>query len=500
MRPYARTPLSAVALTLCALVVTLTGTVGVADAAKKPSTPTMTNNATTPASSTCPDHVTPPPPVDTSEQPAPGQATPAPLPVPATPVGGAQLGECGVIVPAGAPAAPTDVDADSWLLEDLDTGAVLAAKDPHARERPASLIKLLLSLVVTRQLNPNSTVTATQDDANQPPTRVGILPGAAYPVTDLIDALLMKSGNDVAYALATALGGLPSATQKMDELARQLGALDTRAATPSGLDGPGMSASAYDLAVIFRAAMANQIISTAVQTKTLTLPASNGRPAVPVTNENSLLMGEYSAKYPGEIGGKTGFTSDAQHTYADAAEQNGHRVALIMMHNSNNLPGVYKNATELLDYGFQLDAAKLPPVGQVVDANPSAARASTTAASTKDKSTKVTAAAARTPDDPISPFGTVGKPLTILAGLAMLLIFALVLRRRAAKKKRAARAANVAATPEPQSTLGDTASWAAVDEAFAEMPQRKRPMPKQPSTDTGTDNSGDTTEVFGRLQ
>jgi D-alanyl-D-alanine carboxypeptidase (penicillin-binding protein 5/6) len=520
----------------------------VADAA-----PTMTNNATAPASSNCPDHLTPPPPVDASEQPAPGQSAPAALPEPSTPIGGARMGECGVILPPGAPTAPADINAEAWLLEDLDTGAVLAAKDPHARERPASLIKLLLSLVVTRELDPNSMITATQDDANQPPTRVGILPGASYPVTDLIDALLMKSGNDVAWALATALGGLPAATQKMDALANQLGALDTRAATPSGLDGPGMSASAYDLAVIFRAAMTNQIISTAVQTRTLTLPASNGQPAVPVTNENSLLMGEYSPKYPGEIGGKTGYTSDAQHTYADAAEQNGHRVALIMMRNSNNLPGVYKNATELLDYGFQLDAAKLPPVGQVVDSNPLAAKPSTTKASTKDKAGPSDAAAsvanavraARTPDDPISPFGTVGMPLTILAGVAMLLILALVLRRRAAKKKRADRAkqavaakkaadaakaaklseaAPAAARPaqpveepvkESASTLGDTASWAAVDEAFAEMAPQRRPAPKRvgtgippgprngtptPETRKDIEDAGDTTEVFGRLQ
>ncbi|HEY4019657.1 MAG TPA: serine hydrolase [Pseudonocardiaceae bacterium] len=544
MRPYARRPISALALTLCALVVTaMAGTAGIADAAKKPPTPTMTDNVTAPSSSTCPDHVTPPPPVDTSEQPAPGQATLPPMPVPATPVGGAQLGGCGVILPPGAPAAPADITADSWLLEDLDTGAVLAAKDPHARERPASLIKLLLSLVVTKELSPSSTVTATQDDANQPATRVGIKPGAAYAVTDLIDALLMKSGNDVAYALATQLGGLPTAVQKMDALAQQLGALDTRAATPSGLDGPGMSASAYDLAVIFRAAMANQIISTAVQTKTIMLPASNGQPAVSVTNENSLLMGDYSPTYPGEIGGKTGFTSDAQHTYADLAERNGHRVALIMMHNSGNLPGVYKNATELLDYGFQLDAAKLPPVGQVVNSNPLAAKA-TTPVSTKDKSGSGQSAseanlmrAAQTPDDPISPFGTVGKPLTALAGVAMLLILVLVLRRRLAKKKRAlqakaavaakkkaAEAAQAKPTPRPPnadepeprpSTIGDTASWAAVDEAFAEMSQQMRPAPRRVGTGTppgartngkngmspaDVANATEATEIFGRIQ
>ena len=547
MRPYARTPISALTLTLCALVITLlTGTVGVADAATKPTTPVLTSDPAAPPAS-CPDHVAPPPPVDTSERPAPGQAAPAPLSEPSAPVGGPRMAECGVIVPQGAPAVPDGINAESWLLEDLDTGAVLAAKDPHARERPASLIKLLLSLVVTRELSPNSSITATQDDANQPPTRVGILPGASYPVTDLVDALLMKSGNDVAYALATALGGLPAATQKMNALAKQLGALDTRAATPSGLDGPGMSASAYDIAVIFRAAMTSQIISTAVQTKTLTLPASNGQPAVQVTNENSLLMGDYSPKYPGEIGGKTGFTTDAQHTYADAATQNGHRIALIMMRNSNDLPNVYKNATALLNYGFQLDAAKLPPVGQVVDVNPLTAKTNASS-STKDKNGTSLSAAdtkaihdAQTPDDSFSPFGTVGKPLTILAAVAMLLILVLVLRRKAARRKRAARAKALVAEkkaadaakaraeaeaeaeaarakeePEPKpSTVGDTASWAAVDEAFAEMRKPSRPTPRRVGTGrapaphanghpTGTaadaHNSTEPTEFFGRIQ
>ncbi|HEX3778083.1 MAG TPA: serine hydrolase [Pseudonocardiaceae bacterium] len=446
MRLYARTPISALTLTLCALVVTamVGSSAGIADAAKAPATPTMTNNATAPASATCPDHVTPPPPVDTSEQPAPGQPTPAPLPEPSVPIGGTQLGQCGNVLPPGAPPLPTDITADSWLLEDLDTGAVLAAKDPHARERPASLIKLLLSLVVTRELDPNSMVTATQDDANQPPTRVGIVPGAQYSVSDLVEALLMKSGNDVAYALAMQLGGLPAAEQKMDALAKQLGALDTRAGTPSGLDGPGMSASAYDIAVIFRAALTNQLISTAVQTKSLVLPASNGKPAVSVENENELLVGGVAtARFPGEIGGKTGFTTDAQHTYADAAEQNGHRIALVMMRNPDDLDGVYKNAKELLDYGFQLDAAKLPPVGQVVDSNPLVNKA-TTAATTKGakpKSGQSDLAAAKTPDDPISTFGTVGKPLTILAGIAVLLIGILLVRRRFGRKRRAAKAA-----------------------------------------------------------
>lgn len=384
------------------------------------------------------------------------------------------MGECGDVLPPGAPPLPTDITADSWLLQDLDTGAVLAAKDPHARERPASLIKLLLSLVVTRELDPNAMVTATQDDANQPPTRVGIVPGAQYSVNNLVTALLMKSGNDVANALAMHLGGLPTAEQKMDTLAKQLGALDTRAGTPSGLDGPGMSASAYDMAVIFRAALTNQIISTAVQTKSLVLPASNGKPSVAVENENEQLVGgAAAAKFPGEIGGKTGFTTDAQHTYANAAEQNGHRIALVMLRNPDDLTGVYSNAKELLNYGFQLEAAKLPTVGQVVDSNPLPGKtvsvATTKTANAAAASDNVTAAA-KTPDDPISPFGTVGKPLTILAGIAALLIALLVVRRRLGRKKRVAKAAAAKAAKAAKATAAANAEESAATTTTGRIP------------------------------
>jgi D-alanyl-D-alanine carboxypeptidase (penicillin-binding protein 5/6) len=312
----------------------------------------------------CPYRIAPVPPVDTSERVAPGLVSPAPLPVPAQPVGGPRMGECGVVLPPNAPPPPAQIGFASWQLTDLDSGAVLAAKDPHGRQRPASLAKMLLGLLVAREVNQHKVITGTQDDANQEGTRVGIGPGGSYPVNLLLHGLLMASGNDIAHAFAMHLGGVEQTVSKMNRLARQIGATDTRVASPSGLDGPGGSTSAYDLSLIFRTAMNNPLFAAAVHTPQIQFPGFKKNKFKPffVYNDNQLLD-----SYPGDLGGKTGFTDDAQHTFANAAQQNGHRIALIMMYGTNHLEGMYRNARQLMDYGFQLAAAGTPPVGEVHD-------------------------------------------------------------------------------------------------------------------------------------
>src|SRR6478752_4094342 len=200
----------------------------------------------TPATDDCAQRDQPPPPVDTSEDVPPGATPPAPLPVPATPIGGGRLGECGLIVPAGSPPLPSDITAGAWLIADLDTGVVLAAKDPHGRYRPASTLKLLTVQPLLHNLtNLDLVVDGTQNDADQDGTRVGIEAGGKYTVRQLLTYLLIISGNDAANALARTNGGYDKTIADMNATAAALGALDTRAATVSGLDGPGQSTSAY---------------------------------------------------------------------------------------------------------------------------------------------------------------------------------------------------------------------------------------------------------------
>jgi D-alanyl-D-alanine carboxypeptidase (penicillin-binding protein 5/6) len=316
-----------------------------------------------PEADTCPYKVTTPPAVDSSEVPTAGDP-PLPMPVPDTPVGGEALGSCSLITAPDTPPVPDGISADSWVIADLDTGDIVAAKDPHARHRPASIIKVLVAMASLNELNVNKLIPGTQDDANAEGTRVGVAPGGTYTVNDLLHGLLMHSGNDAAHALAAQLGGMDTAINKINTLAGKLGGRDTRAATPSGLDGPGMSTSAYDIALFYKYAWANPTFADIVHTKTYNFPGRDGNPPYEIENDNKLLD-----NYPGALGGKTGYTDDAGQTFVGAANRDGRRLAVITMHGTRLPDAPWEQAARLLDYGFAT-----PPgtkVGALVDPDPS---------------------------------------------------------------------------------------------------------------------------------
>ncbi len=325
-----------------------------------------------PDTASCPYRVTTPPAVDESEVPTAGPA-PQPLPVPAKPAGGDALSGCGVIVAPNTPPLPSDISAEAWLVADLDSGDVIAARDPHGRHRPASIIKVLVAMQAINEIGVGKVVRGTAEDANAEGTRVGVDEGGTYTVYQLLHGLLMHSGNDAAHALAMQLGGMDAALEKIDTLARKLGATDTRAATPSGLDGPGMSTSAYDLGLFYRYAWQNPIFAQIVATQTFEFPGHPARAGIPddpphpaytLENDNQLLY-----NYPGALGGKTGYTDDAGQTFVGAANRDGRRLVAVLVHGTRQPIPPWQQAAHLLDYGFATPTGT--KVGKLVDPDPS---------------------------------------------------------------------------------------------------------------------------------
>ncbi|WP_163753637.1 D-alanyl-D-alanine carboxypeptidase family protein [Mycobacterium botniense] len=314
------------------------------------------------APANCPYKVSTPPAVDSSEVPHAGDP-PLPLPVPATPVGGKALGECGLITAPGTPPVPGDISAEAWLVADLDNGAVIAAKDPHGRHRPASVIKVLIAMVALTELNLNTTVAGTAEDAAAEGTKVGVAPEGTYTVNQLLHGLLMHSGNDAAHALARQLGGMQAALTKINVLATKLGGRDTRVATPSGLDGPGMSTSAYDIALFYRYAWQNPTFADIVATRTFDFPGHGDHPGYQLENDNQLLY-----NYPGALGGKTGYTDDAGQTFVGAAGRDGRRLLVVLLHGTREPIPPWQQAAHLLDYGFA--TAPGTQIGTLVEPDP----------------------------------------------------------------------------------------------------------------------------------
>src|ERR1700761_9104142 len=108
-------------------------------------TPTASAEPDAPEAAVCPYRQSTPPAVDSSEVPEAGDP-PAPLPVPAKPLGGDALSSRGIITAPGTPPVPDDVSAEAWVVADLDTGDIIAARAPHGRQRPASIIKVLVAM------------------------------------------------------------------------------------------------------------------------------------------------------------------------------------------------------------------------------------------------------------------------------------------------------------------------------------------------------------------
>ena len=350
--------------------------------------------------------------------------------LPALSIGGPKLAGTGIVtdLPAGVP-APPQLRNVAWLLADLDTGEVVAAKAPHAKLLPASTLKALTALTLLPRIGPDRVITATDEDANADGTRVGLVPGQKYTARQLFQALLMASGNDAAYALAAAGGGREATLAAMNARARQLGAHDTVARDPSGLDARGQTSSAYDLALIGRAAMKLPDFRRYVTTKQAAFPGrtdpkTKKRATYLINNHNKLLY-----NYDGTVGIKNGYTVAAHRTFISAVTRGGKTYLLSEMY---GLDGSWRPQAAMYDWAFRY-GDKVRPVGTLVEPGtvttapqPSLTAAAplaapSTLATPAGEASRATAAAAALPlgiENTSAPWVGVGT-LGLIAGLLL---------------------------------------------------------------------------------
>ena len=247
--------------------------------------------------------------------------------------------------PVGTAAtAPPDGPAAAWLVADMVTGQILGGRDPYGSYAPASTIKALLAMVVLDQVDPNAAARASEANTDVECSCVGLVPGHAYTARQLLDGLLMVSGNDAANLLADMVGGYQTAVSKMNAKALALGARSTRAGSPSGLDGPGWESvsTPHDLALMYRAALNYPLFTQIIHQTSALFPDGDGLKEL--SSRDPLLR-----SYPGYIGGKTGYTNLAQETYVGMAQRNGRRLVVVQMYGRDEL---WDQGRALFDWGF----------------------------------------------------------------------------------------------------------------------------------------------------
>lgn len=247
------------------------------------------------------------------------------------------------------------VSAESAILIDADTGAVLYAKNIHQKEYPASTTKILTTLIASERCSMDEIVDFSYDavhDIDPGSNHIAIEPGEQLTMEECLNAILIRSANEVSFAVAEHISGTTwqDFGDIMNERAKELGCVDSHFVNPNGLPNEDHYTSAYDLAMIGKAFFANEALCKMTMTHMLHILPSERQPDdIMEVNKMELIPGGKYA-YPYLVGCKTGYTDVARSTLVSCAEKDGMKLICVVMRDEN--PNYYEDTISLFDYGF----------------------------------------------------------------------------------------------------------------------------------------------------
>jgi D-alanyl-D-alanine carboxypeptidase len=249
-------------------------------------------------------------------------------------------------------AEPT-VSAEGAILMDATTGEILYSKNMNAAFPPASTTKIMTALLALEKCSLDDIVTVKKNPPNADGSKIYLFEGEQLTVRDLLYGLMLPSANDCAEALAEHISGSVDEFAKlMNTRAKELGCENTNFVNPSGLYNDKHRTSAKDLALIMRQLSSipeYKTIATTLSTKIA--PTNKSKDERPLWNENKLMQKNTRYYYDGIIGGKTGYTVQSEHSYVAAAERNGQRLVVALVHDKNKT--FFEDSVNLFNYGFK---------------------------------------------------------------------------------------------------------------------------------------------------
>ena len=247
------------------------------------------------------------------------------------------------------------ISAKSGIVIDGDTGKILYSKNPHTKRDPLSTTKLLTCLIALEHLKLNQTVTVTQAAVNVGAkidgSNVDLKVGEKVKVKDLIYGAMLPSGNDAAMALAIAVSGSKSKfAALMNKKARQLGCTDSNFTNPHGWKSSKHYSSAYDMALITKAAMENPTIKKACSTEMYKMAKTNKHKARWIATSNYFVA---KKKYPnsGVYAGKTGTWTYNNAALVSACERDGKTTYAVVL--QDTMDNRWKSTNQILNYSYQ---------------------------------------------------------------------------------------------------------------------------------------------------
>ncbi len=253
---------------------------------------------------------------------------------------------------AAAFAQEPRIAATSALLFDARTGKVLFKKNENDPRAVASTQKLLTSLIIAEEGELFRPVEIAQIDTLASPTKLYLKAGEIYTRQQLLTALLVKSPNDVARALARDnAGSVEAFAAKMNRRMERLGGEDSCFINPNGLPAEGQHSTARDMARVARAVYFNPLLRDIIRTKYYTFRYNSGK-TVSLRNTNRVLRG-----YSFCNGMKTGYTDAAGHCLISSGSWNGRDVIAVVL--GSNKARVWDESASLLAYGLGIPSTEM---------------------------------------------------------------------------------------------------------------------------------------------
>jgi serine-type D-Ala-D-Ala carboxypeptidase (penicillin-binding protein 5/6) len=256
----------------------------------------------------------------------------------------------GVVAPA-AEARPV-INARSAILFDANTGRVLFKKNENERMPVASTQKLLTALLIAEAGNLDQKVTIKTSDTKAEPTKLYLRAGETYTRRQLLAAMMVRSFNDVACALARDYAGsVESFCSRMNARMKRLGGSDSNFRNPHGLPDDAQFSTARDIARVARAAYFNPTLRQMMSAKSGTFRHNSGKTTA-LRNTNRVLR-----NYSFCNGMKTGYTIKSGHCLVSSGSYNGRDVIAVVL--GSNKSNVWPESTALLAYGLGLSETQL---------------------------------------------------------------------------------------------------------------------------------------------
>jgi serine-type D-Ala-D-Ala carboxypeptidase (penicillin-binding protein 5/6) len=253
-----------------------------------------------------------------------------------------------LVVPLALPAQEPIITAESAVLFDANTGRVIYKKNENERRAVASTQKLLTALIVAESGDLSAPVVIEQTDMMAAPTKLYVKTGERYTRQQLLTALLIKSPNDVARALARDnAGSIEDFAAKMNTRMARMGGESSHFVNPNGLPADDQYSTARDMARVARAAYFNPLLREIMRTKHCMFRYATGK-TIPLQNTNRVLR-----TYSFCNGMKTGYTDAAGHCLISSGSWGGKDMIAVVL--GSNKARVWQESAWLLAYGLGID-------------------------------------------------------------------------------------------------------------------------------------------------